>query len=248
MGKLSNKVAVVTGGNSGIGFETAKKFISEGARVLITGRNEEKLKKASAEIGAEYFVADASDSSDITKLAEHLKENYQGIDILFNNAGVFFMSPLGSINKESIDSQMDINFKGAVLTTDALLPEIKENGSIINLSSVIAYMGTPGTAIYAASKAALNSFTRTAAAELAPKKIRVNSINPGPIETPIFEKTGMSEEQISGFAETIQQKIPLQRFGKTKEVADFALFLASDESSYMTGGEYNVDGGATLIS
>ncbi|MEM9261909.1 MAG: SDR family oxidoreductase, partial [Bacteroidota bacterium] len=141
---------------------------------------------------------------------------------------------------------MDINFKGAVFTVEKFLPIINDGGSIINLSSINAYTGMSNTAIYGASKAAMNSYTRAAATELAPRRIRVNAVNPGPISTPIFGKTGMAEEQLSGFAQAMQQRIPLKRFGEATEVANLVAFLASDEAAFITGGEYNVDGGTNV--
>ncbi|MEM8969670.1 MAG: SDR family oxidoreductase, partial [Bacteroidota bacterium] len=150
--------------------------------------------------------------------------------------------------EELYDTQMNINFKGAVFTLEKFLPILNEGASVINLSSINAYTGMANTAIYAASKAAMNSYTRTAATELAPRKIRVNAVNPGPIETPIFGKSGLSEEQLSGFAESVQGKVLLNRFGNPAEVANLVSFLASDDAKFITGGEYNVDGGMTILN
>jgi NAD(P)-dependent dehydrogenase (short-subunit alcohol dehydrogenase family) len=144
------------------------------------------------------------------------------------------------------DNQMGINFKGAVFSTEKFLPLINEGGSVINLSSINAYTGMPNTAIYAASKAALNAYTRTAATELAPRKIRVNSVNPGPVYTPIFGKTGMPEEQLNDFAAAMQNRIPLKRFGQPEDIAKLVTFLASDDASFITGSEYNIDGGINV--
>ena len=144
------------------------------------------------------------------------------------------------------DTQMGINFKGAVFTIERFLPVLNDGASIINLSSINAYTGMPNTAIYAASKAALNAYTRTAATELAPRRIRVNSVNPGPIATPIFGKTGMPEAQLNDFASAIQNRIPLKRFGQPEDVANLVAFLASDDASFITGSEYNIDGGMNV--
>ncbi|WP_338790453.1 glucose 1-dehydrogenase [Bernardetia sp. MNP-M8] len=244
---LSGKIAVVTGGNSGIGYATAEEFLKQGAKVVITGRNAEKVEKAAKELGVEGIVADQANLSHLDSLVEKVKELHGKVDILFVNAGVFIPSYLGQITEEVYDNQMDINFKGAVFTLQKFLPILSEGASVINLSSVNAYTGMPSTIIYAATKAALNSFTRTAAAELASKNIRVNAINPGVTETPIFNKTGMNDEQVAGFKASVVDGIPLKRIGTSEGVAKLVTFLASDDASYITGSEYNIDGGMTLI-
>ena len=243
---LNNKVTVITGGNSGIGFATAKKFKEEGATVVITGRSEEKVKQAAAELGVEGIVADVQDLASIDRLVEQVKNTYGAIDTLFVNAGVFVPSPIGHLEEESYDYQMNINLKGAVFTLEKFLPVLKDGASVINLSSINAYTGMPNTAIYAASKAGLNAFSRTAATELAPRKIRVNVVNPGPIATPIFGKAGLSEEQLQGMGDAMQARIPLKRYGEPSEIANMVCFLASDQSSFMTGSEINVDGGTNI--
>jgi len=248
MSKLNGKVAVVTGGNSGIGFAAAKQFKSEGATVFISGRNAERVEKAAAELGVTGVVADVADTGQIENFARIVKEQAGNVDILFVNAGVFYPSPVGQLDESIFDLQMNINFKGAVFTLEKFLPILNEGASVINLSSINAYTGMANTSVYAASKAAMNSFTRTAAQELAAKKIRVNAVNPGPITTPIFSKSGLPEAALNGFAENIQNRVPMKRFGETREVANLVTFLASDEASYMTGGEYNVDGGIAVLT
>ncbi|MCB1304222.1 MAG: SDR family oxidoreductase [Leptospiraceae bacterium] len=247
MNNLTNKVAVVTGGNSGIGYSTAKELKDRGATVIITGRNKEKVQQAASDLGVVGLVCDVRELPAIDALAAELKIKYEKIDILFVNAGIFIPTPVGHVTEETFDDQMDINFKGAVFTIERLLPVITDGGSIINLSSVNAYTGMSNTAIYAASKAAMNSYTRTAATELAPRKIRVNAINPGPVETPIFGKSGLSEEQLNGFAQMMQNRVPLKRFGKPEEIAKLVAFLASDDASFITGSEINIDGGIAIL-
>jgi NAD(P)-dependent dehydrogenase (short-subunit alcohol dehydrogenase family) len=246
MTNLNGKIAVVTGGNSGIGYASAQKLKENGATVIITGRSDEKVQQAAEELGVTGITADVSDLKALEALATTVKSKFGNVDILFVNAGIFAPAPLGQISEEMFDMQMGINFKGALFTVEKFLPILNEGASIINLSSVNAYTGMPNTAVYAASKAAMNSYTRTASTELAPRKIRVNSINPGPVSTPIFGKTGMPEDQLQGFAEAMQNRVPLKRFGEPSDIANLVAFLASDEASFITGSEYNIDGGINI--
>lgn len=248
MSRLNNKVAVITGGNSGIGFATAKEFIAQGAKVVITGRNQSLIDEAVKQLGANAIgvLSNASSVKDTEALVSKVTGLYGKVDVLFVNAGVFYPTPVGQISEEGFDEQMGVNLKGAIFTIEKFLPILSEGASVINLSSVNAYTGMPNTAVYAASKAALNAYTRTAATELAPKNIRVNSVNPGPIATGIFGKSGLSEEMIQGFATALQNRIPLKRFGQPEDVAKLVTFLASDDASFITGAEYNIDGGINV--
>jgi NAD(P)-dependent dehydrogenase (short-subunit alcohol dehydrogenase family) len=246
MSNLQGKVAVVTGGNSGIGYASARELKERGAKVVITGRSQEKVEEAAGKLGVLGIVADVSRTAAIDQLVTRVKTEVGQVDILFVNAGIFYPAPVGQISEEMFDIQMGINFKGAVFTLEKFLPILNEGASVINLSSVNAYTGMTNTAVYAASKAALNSYTRTAATELAPRKIRVNAVNPGPIATPIFSKSGMPEEIINGFAAAMQNRVPLKRFGTPEDVAKLVAFLASDDASFITGSEYNIDGGINV--
>jgi NAD(P)-dependent dehydrogenase (short-subunit alcohol dehydrogenase family) len=212
MNDLYGKTAVITGGNSGIGYATAKKFKANGANVIITGRSAERVQAAANELGVKGIVADVTNLSALDDLVKQVKSELGQLDILFVNAGIFAPAPVGQISEEMFDNQMGTNFKGAVFTIEKFLPILRNGASIINLSSINAYTGMPNTAIYAASKAALNAYTRTAATELAPGNIRINSVNPGPVATPIFGKTGMPEAQLNDFAAAMQNRIPLKRF------------------------------------
>jgi len=246
--RLEGKVAVVTGGNSGIGYATAKKFSEQGATVIITGRDQSRVQAAAEELKVDSVVADVTNSIALENLAYYVQKTYGKIDILFVNAGVFFPTPVGSITEQSFDTQFAINVKGAIFTVETLLHLLRDGASIINLSSINAYTGMPNTAVYAATKAALNSYTRTAATELAHRKIRVNAVNPGPVQTAIFSKTGMSSEQLQGFAQAMQNRVPLKRFAQAEEIAHVVSFLASEEAQFITGAEINIDGGLHINS
>lgn len=248
MSKLKGKTAVITGGNSGIGFATAKLFLKEGAKVIITGRKEKSVQDAVKELGTNAFgiVSDAGKMSDINSLKQKVEKISPTVDILFANAGVGLFAPFQQTTEEIFDSNLDINFKGAYFTIQKLLPLIVDGSSIILNSTIVLHSGLETTTAYAASKGAVLSFSKTLAIELAGRNIRVNSISPGPINTPIYSKMGLPEEVLNEFAAGIQAKIPLQRFGESDEVANAALFLASSDSSFMTGTELFVDGGKSI--
>lgn len=246
MSRFSNKVAVVTGGNSGIGYATAKQFVKEGAKVIITGRNKAAVEKAASELGAIGFVSDQSNLRAIDQLVAEIKSRYNKVDTLFINAGVASFAPFEAVTEEQFDNTLDINFKGAFFTLQRFLPLLKEGSSVTLLSSVNAHTGMPNTSVYAPSKAALNSLMRTAAYELAPRKIRVNVVSPGPIDTPIFGKVGLSEEALEQFSVAMNARVPLKRIGTSEEVAKLVTFLSSDDASFITGSEYVIDGGVIL--
>lgn len=248
MTDLTNKIAVVTGGNSGIGYATAQQLIKDGAKVIITGRNPKAIEEAAAQLGHGTLgiVADQASLTDTDALVKQITDAYDKVDVLFINAGVATFAPLEHLSEEIYDNIMNINLKGAVFTLQRFLPLLQEGSSVIFLSSVNAYTGMANTMAYAASKAGLNSVMRTAAAELAPKGIRVNAVCPGPVKTPIFDKTGMPKEAMDSFEEAVTQKIALKRFGESGEVAKLVSFLSGPASSFITGSEYTIDGGLML--
>jgi NAD(P)-dependent dehydrogenase (short-subunit alcohol dehydrogenase family) len=249
MKRLEGKVAVVTGGNSGIGLATAKRLQEEGARVAISGRNKKTLEDAVKTIGngALTVQADVADLAEVDKLYAEVSEKLGKIDVLFVNAGVAKFAPLAETSEGLYDEQFNINIKGAYFTIQKALPLLNDGASIILNTSVVDQKGTAGASAYAATKAALRSLARTAAAELAERGIRVNTVAPGPIETPIFEKTGLPKDALDQFAKDALTKIPMKRFGQPEEVAGVVAFLASRDASYITGVEINVDGGMGQI-
>lgn len=247
--RLEGKVAVVTGGNSGIGLATAKRLQEEGARVAISGRNKKTLDEAVKTIsnGVLAVQADVSKLSEVDKLYSEVSKKLGGIDVLFVNAGVAKFAPLAETPESLFDEQFDTNIKGAYFTVQKAIPFLKDGASIILNTSVADRKGTTGASAYAATKAALRSLARTAAAELVGRGIRVNSVAPGPIVTPIFGRTGLPKEAVDEFAKDIVGKVPMKRFGQPEEVAGVVAFLASQDASYITGEEINVDGGMGQI-
>ena len=249
MTKLSGKVAVITGGNSGIGLATAKLFATEGAKVVITGRRKEELDKAVLEIGhnAVGIVGDVAVLSDLDSLYAEVKEKFGHIDILFANAGIAKPAPIGTITEGLFDEHFNINVKGLLFSVQKALPLFKDGGSIVLTASIVETKGMDGFTVYSATKAAVRSFARTWTNELKGRKIRVNVVSPGPIETPIFGKMGLSEQQVSELGANIASTVPLGRFGQSDEIAKAVLFLASDDSSYVAGAELYVDGGIVAV-
>jgi NAD(P)-dependent dehydrogenase (short-subunit alcohol dehydrogenase family) len=245
MGKLKGKVAVVTGGNSGIGLAAAKRLQEEGAKVAIAGRSKQTLNEAVKTIGNGVLAlqADVANLKEIDNLFSEVASTLGKIDVLFVNAGIAKFAPLADTTEGTYDEMFDINIKGAYFTIQKAIPYLNDGASIILNTSVADSKGTIGASAYSATKAALRSLARTAAAELVGRGIRVNTVAPGPIETPIFGRTGLPKETIDQFAKDIVSRVPMQRFGSPEEVAGAVAFLASQDASYITGVEINVDGG-----
>ncbi|WP_400766542.1 glucose 1-dehydrogenase [Methylosinus sporium] len=249
MGRLSGKIAVVTGGNSGIGLATAELFAKEGAQVVVTGRRKAELDAAVARIGSGVVgvQGDVSSLADLDRLFAEVKQRFGRIDILFANAGVVRLAPIEQVDEAFFDHMFDINVKGLLFTVQKALPLFSDGGAIVLNSSIANTVGTPGFGVYSATKAAVRSFARTWTAELKARKIRVNVVSPGPIETPIFDTMGLSEQQHDELAGQLATSVPLGRFGKAEEVAEAVLFLASDASSYVAGVDLYVDGGLVAV-
>lgn len=249
MGKLESKVAVVTGGNSGIGLATAKEFKEQGARVVISGRDQLSLDEAKRVIGGDVLAvrSDASSLTELDKLFEAVKEKFGHIDVLFVNAGVGKFAPIVVVTEQLFDSIMDINFKGAYFTIQKSLPLLNDNASIILNTSINAHIGMPNSSVYAASKAALLTLARTLSAELVGRGIRVNAISPGPITTHILNRLGLPAEALEETQKFLIDQIPMKRFGRPEEIAKVALFLASADSSFLLGTEIVADGGMSQL-
>lgn len=245
MSKFKGKVAVVTGGNSGIGLATAQRLHQEGARVVISGRDARTLDAAAATIGAGTLAVqtDVSKPEDIERLYSVVASKLGKIDVLFANAGIARFAPYSESDEGLFDEQFAINVKGVYLTLQKAIPHLNDGASVILNTSVVASKGPENMGIYAATKAAVRSFARTAATELIGRNIRVNAVAPGPIATPIFGRSGLTEEQIEGFKAGISDRVPMRRIGRPEEIANAVAFLASDDASYITGVELNVDGG-----
>ncbi len=249
MSKLKGKKALITGGTSGIGFETAKLFLLEGAGVTVTGQNEDRVKKAGEELGGDSLAvtADVSSLADLDLMVAEVREKFGKVDILFVNAGVLQMGQLSEVDESHFDFQVSVNFKGSFFTIQKVVPIMNDGGSIVINSSNANQIGIPGISVYSATKAALRSLSRTLSLELLDRKIRVNTVSPGPIETPIFGKTEIPADLAEEITKDIIAHNPMKRFGSPEEIAKAVLFLASDDSSYMTGEEIVVDGGAAAI-
>ena len=249
MEKLKNKVAVITGGNSGMGLATAKLFATEGAKVAITGRNEATLKKAVSEIGhnAIGVKADVLNLKSIDNAYTEIAAKHGKFDVLIINAGIFKDLPLADFTEELFDELVDINFKGAFFSVQKALPFLKDGASVVMTSSVINDSGMATASVYAATKAAIRSLARGFSADLLERNIRINILSPGPIETPIFDRLGMPQENVDGMKQYLASGVPLKRLGTTEEMAKGFLYLASADSSFMLAGEIVLDGGMGQI-
>ena len=245
MERFKGKVAVVTGGNSGIGLASAKRLHEEGARVLISGRDPRTLDAAVSSIGPGTLSvqADVAKLADIDRLYAVVKDKLGRIDVLFANAGVGRFAPYSASDEALFDELFGINVKGVYFTLQKALPLLSDGAAVILNTSIVSSKGTENMGIYASTKAAVRSFARTASTELLSRNIRVNAVAPGPILTPIFAKSGMNEEQITGFKAGIAARVPMKRMGTPEEIAAAVAFLASPDASYITGVELNVDGG-----
>jgi NAD(P)-dependent dehydrogenase (short-subunit alcohol dehydrogenase family) len=249
MGKLEGKSALVTGANSGIGLATAKRFVTEGAYVYITGRRDSELDRAAAAIARNVTAVpgDVSKSADLDRLFAQIQREKGRLDIVFANAGVAKFAPLGTITEEFYDSIFDVNVKGLLFTVQKALPLMPEGGSIIVNASVVASKGLPANSVYSATKAAVRSFARTWTTDLKSRRIRVNAVSPGSIDTPGLNDLLASSEVGEQRRKAITSAVPLGRFGTPDEIAKAVVFLASDDASYVTGAELFVDGGFAQV-
>jgi len=248
MDRLKGKRALITGGTTGIGLETARQFLAEGARVAITGKNPETLQAAREELGPDVFVieSDAGSVAAQSALAAEINRVFGGLDVLFANAGIADLRPVEKWDEAGFDRTFDINVKGPFFLIQSLLPVFANPASIVLMTSVNAHIGMATSSIYAASKAALLSMIKTLSGELVSRGIRVNAVSPGPISTPLYDKFGGSKDHLKEVSDYIISQVPQKRFGAPSEVAKAVVFLASDESPFTLGGELLIDGGMAL--
>jgi NAD(P)-dependent dehydrogenase (short-subunit alcohol dehydrogenase family) len=249
MNRLIDKRALITGGTSGIGLETARQFLDEGARVAITGRTAASLDAVRKQLGGSVLTiqSDAGDVASQLAVAEKVQQAFGALDVLFINAGMAELKPIEKWEEESYDRNFAVNVKGPYFLVRALLPFFARPATIIVNGSVNAHIGMPNTTVYAATKAALTSLTRTLSGELIGRGIRVNAVSPGPIATPFLSKIGLKESEVESVAASIQGQVPLGRFGTPEEIARAVVFLASDESAFTVGSEFIIDGGMTNL-
>ena len=244
--RLAGKNAVVTGGGSGIGFAIAQAFVDEGAKVMLSGRNAKALERAVSMLGpnSKSLVANVKSLEQITLLFTSAAEQFGSLDIVVANAGIALAAPFETASEEMFDQIVETNFKGAYFTVQKSLPYLNARASIILVSSAVGQLGVPGLSIYGATKAGIRALARSFSAELVNKGIRVNALSPGPVDTPIFTKMGVSAKDL---ASHIENDIPLKRMGEPEEIGRAAVFLASDDSTFMAGSELVVDGGHSQL-
>jgi NAD(P)-dependent dehydrogenase (short-subunit alcohol dehydrogenase family) len=249
MDRLKGKRALITGGTTGIGFETAKRFIQEGARVAITGTNPTTLEAARKELGDGALVlsSDAGDVAAQKTLAEEIRKHFGQLDILFINAGIVQLQSIEQWDEAAFDRSFAVNVKGPFFLIRALLPVFAPRASIVLNGSVNAHVGMANTSVYAAAKAALTSFVRTLSGELVGRGIRVNAVSPGPVTTPLYGKLGLAQSELDRVAASIEKMVPAGRFGTPEEIANGVLYFASDESAFSVGSELLIDGGMSAI-
>ena len=249
MGKLDGKVAVITGGNSGMGLATARRFVEEGAYVYITGRRQAELDEAVRSIGRDVtgVRGDVSVLADLDRLYAKIAEDGRKVDVLFANAGTGEYGRLGEISEEHFDRTFDVNVKGLLFAVQKALPLFRDGGSIILNASIASIMGMESMSVYAATKAAVRSFARSWTNDLKGRRIRVNTLSPGPIDTPILRNLAKTDDELAQFKGNMASMVPMGRIGTSDEIASVALFLASDDSSYVTGIELFVDGGMAQV-
>lgn len=245
MKKLENKIAVITGATSGIGKATAKDFIEHGATVVVTGRYEKTVLETQQELGERAWglVSDAGKMADLMVLQDRIRAVVPHVDILYVNAGIGKYAPIELIDEAHYNELFDIIVKGTLFTVQQVLPLMRAGGVVILNTSIVTEIGMPNSSVYSAAKAAVQSFLKTFASELAGKGIRVNAVSPGPIQTNYFERSNLTLEQMENFTKSFAPQVPLARFGMPEEVASVIRFLASDDASFMHGSEVFVDGG-----
>jgi NAD(P)-dependent dehydrogenase (short-subunit alcohol dehydrogenase family) len=247
MKKFENKIAVITGGNSGMGYGTAKLLKELGATVIITGRRKEAIEQAAQELGVHAVLSDQGKLEDIDSLVDTVTKDFGKVDILFINAGISGTSSVELETPENFDNMINVNFRGVFFTLSKFIPHLNDGASVVILSSVLASTVSSGLSVYSASKAAVNAIMKTAAIELAPRKIRVNAISPGAIDTELFSKMGMDEKTLAGMTDYLISLTPIGRIGRPEEIGQLVAFLSSDEASFITGADHIIDGGSTLL-
>jgi NAD(P)-dependent dehydrogenase (short-subunit alcohol dehydrogenase family) len=249
MGKLDGKVALVTGGSSGIGLASAKLFAAEGAKVVIMGRQKAALDEAAAQLGAGAlaFAGDVANLADLDRLYAAIGERYGKLDVVFANAGGLTLAPFGAVTLEQFEREMGVNVRGQFFTVQKALPLLRDGGAILLMASTSHFTGAPASHLYSGAKAAVRAFARGWTTDLKARKIRVNVISPGPTRTPIAEKMGIPKEALAGVVQQLTAAIPLGRVAEPEEIAKAALFLVSDDSSFVAGIDLVVDGGMTQV-